>query len=62
MIGQVEEMNDDKKMQANEMEDEMHIIHTVDTGNQSNISVDELKLGADNDASTLATQETSTKN
>ena len=31
-------------------------------GNRLNIPVDELKLGADDDASTLATQETSAKN
>ena len=62
MIDQVEETNDDKEMQANEMDDEMHIKYTVDTGNQLNIHVDELKLGADDDASTLTTQETSVKN
>ena len=31
-------------------------------GNQLNISIDELKLGADDDSSTLTTQETSAKN
>ena len=40
----------------------MHIKHTVNTGNQLYIPVDELKLGADDNASTLATQETSAKN
>ena len=30
-------------------------------GNQLNIPVDDLKLGGDNDVSTLATQETSAK-
>ena len=59
--GQDAEMNDNKEMQANEMDDEKHIKCTVDTGNQLNISVEELKLGADDDASTLATQETLAK-
>ena len=61
-IGQVEETNDDKEMQADEMDDETHIKHTVDTGNRLNIPVEELKLGADDNALTLATQETSVKN
>ena len=61
-IGQVEETNDDKEMQADEMDDKMHIKHTVDTGNRLNIPVDDLKLGADDDTSTLTTQETSEKN
>ena len=60
-IGQVKEMNDDKEMQADKMDDKMHIKHTVDMGNRLNIPVDELKLGADDDALTLATQETSAK-
>ena len=60
--GQDAEMNDDKEMQADEMDNEMHIKCTPDTGNRLNIPVDELKLGADNDTSTLATQETSAKN
>ena len=55
-------MNNDKEMQADEMDNEMHIKHTVVTGNQLNIPVDELKLGADDDTSTLATQETLVKN
>ena len=50
------EMNDDKEIQADEMDDKTHIKHTV------NIPVDELKLGADNYASMLTTQETSAKN
>ena len=53
MIGQDEEMNDDKEMQANEMDNEKHIKCTVYTGNRLNIPVEELKLGGDNDASTL---------
>ena len=60
--GQDAETNDDKEMQADKMDDEKHIKHTVDTGNQLNIPVEELKLGADDDVSTLATQETSVKN
>ena len=62
MSGQDAEMNDDKEMQANEMDNETHIKCTVDTGNRLNIPVEELKLGADDDALTLATQETSVKN
>ena len=62
MSGQDTEMNDDKEMQADEMDDEKHIKHTVDMGNRLNIPVEELKLGADEDALTLATQETSMKN
>ena len=61
MSGQDGEMNDDKEKQTDKMDDEMHIKHTLDTGNQLNIPVDELKLGADDDASTLTTQETSAK-
>ena len=62
MTGQNEEMNDDKDMQADKMNDEKHIKHTIYMGNGLNIPVEDLKLGADNDASTLATQETSVKN
>ena len=58
MHGQDAAMNDDKEMQADEMDDKTHIKHTPNMGNQLNIPVDELKLGADDDASTLATQET----
>ena len=61
MIGQDKEMNDDKEKQDDEMDNEEHIQHTVYTGNQLNIPVEELKLGVDN-TSTLATQETSVKN
>ena len=60
--GQDAETNNDKEMQANEMDDKTHIKHTVDTENRLNIPVDELKLGADDDALMLATQETSVKN
>ena len=62
MIGQDAETNDDKEMQADEMDDETHIMHTPNTGNRLNIPVDELKLGADDNASMLATQETLAKN
>ena len=56
------EMNDDKEIQADEMDDKMHTKCTANTGNQLNIPVDELKLGADNDVSTLTTQETLAEN
>ena len=55
---QYEETND----KADEMDDKMHTKCTANTGIQLNIPVDDLKLGADNDTSTLATQETSAKN
>ena len=44
------------------MDDEEHIQSTVYTGNQMKIPVEEVKLGVDDDALTLATQETSVKN
>ena len=44
------------------MDDKTHTKPTANMENQLNIPVDELKLGADNDASMLATQETSAKN
>ena len=47
---------------ADEMDDKMHTKHTANTGIQLNIPVDDLKLGADDDASMLATQETSVEN
>ena len=62
MIGQNEETNDDKEKQDNEMDDEEHVKSTVYTGNQLKIPVEELKLGVDDDALTLATQETLMKN
>ena len=61
-IGQDKEMNNDKEKQDDEMDDEEHIQSTVYTGNWLKIPVEELKLGVDDDASTLATQETSVKN
>ena len=60
--GQDAETNDNKEIQADEMDDKTHTKHTASTGNCLNIPVDELKLGADDNASTLATQETSSKN
>ena len=56
------ETNDEKQIQADEMDDKTHTKHTANRGTPLNIPVDELKLGADNSASTLATQETSAKN
>ena len=56
------EMNDDKEIQANEMDDKTHTKCTANMGNQLNIPVDELKLGADDDTSMLTTQETLAKN
>ena len=41
---------------ADEMDDKTHTKCTANTGIQLNIPVDDLKLGADNNASTLATQ------
>ena len=60
--GQDEETNDDKEKQNDGKEDEEHIKSTVSTGNRPKIPVEELKLGVDDNASTLATQETSVKN
>ena len=56
------ETNNDKEIQANEMDDKMRTKCTANMGNQLNISVDELKLGADDDALMLDTEETSAKN
>ena len=56
------ETNNDKEIQADEMDDKTHTKHTASTENQLNIPVDELKLGADDDVSMLTTQETSAKN
>ena len=50
-------MNDKTK----EMDDKMHTKHTTNMGIQLNIPVNDLQLGADNDVSMLATQETSAK-
>ena len=55
---QDEETND----YADEMNDKMHTKCTANMGIQLNIPVDDLLLGADDDALMLATQETSAKN
>ena len=55
---QDEAMND----KADERDDKTHTKHTTNTGIQLNIPVDDLQLGADDDALTLATQETLAKN
>ena len=47
---------------ADEMDNKRHTKHPTNTGTQLNIPVDDLQLGGDNDALTLATQETSAKN
>ena len=46
---------------ADEMDNKMHTKRTTNTGTQLNIPVNDLKLGADDNASTLTTQETSVK-
>ena len=50
------------KDKANEMDNKTHTKRTTNMGTQLNIPVNNLQLGADDDASTLATQETSAKN
>ena len=47
---------------ADDMDDKTHTKRTTNMGKQLNIPVRELRLGADDDASMLATQETSAKN
>ena len=47
---------------ADKMDDKMHTKCTTNMGTHLNIPVDDLQLGADNDASMLATQETLAKN
>ena len=61
MIGQDKDTNDDKEKQSNEEANEEDVESTVHMGNRLKIPVKELKLGVDDDASTLATQETSVK-
>ena len=51
-------MND----KADEMDNKTHTKCTTNMGTHLNIPVDDLQLGADDDASMLATQETSAKN
>ena len=60
--GQDAETNDDKEIQADKIDDKTHTKCKVNMGNRLNIPVDELKLGADDDTSMLATQETSATN
>ena len=55
---QDEALND----KAAKMDDKMHTKCTTNTGIHSNIPVNDLHLGADDEASTLATQETLVKN
>ena len=61
-IGQEEETNDDEENLNDRKDDEEHVESTVYMGNRLKIPVEELKLGVDDDASTLATQETWVKN
>ena len=61
-IGQDEETNNDKEKQDDDKDNNEHVKSTVYTGNQLKIPVEELKLGVDDNASTLATQETLVKN
>ena len=56
------ETNNDKETQADKMDDKTDTKCTANTGNPLNIPVDDLKLGADNDTSMLANQETLTQN
>ena len=58
MLSQEEATND----QANEIDDKPHTKRTANTGFGSLIPVNDFQLGADNDTSTLATQETLAKN
>ena len=57
-LSQEEATND----QADEIDDKPHTKHTANTGIGSLIPVNDLQLGADDDASTLTTQETLAKN
>ena len=57
-LSQEEATND----QADEIDDEPHTKRTANMGIGSLIPVNDLQLGADDDASTLATQETLVKN
>ena len=60
--GQDAATNDDKEIQSDEMDNKMHNKHTTSMGKCLNIPVGELKLEVDDNASMLATQETSAKN
>ena len=54
--------DDETNNKADDMDDKTHTKHTTNMGRHLNIPVHELRLGADDDASTLATQETLAKN
>ena len=54
--------DDETNDKANDMDDKTHTKRTTNTVKRLNIPVGELRLGADDDASMLATQETSAKN
>ena len=54
--------DDETNNKAHDMDNKMHTKHTTNMGKHFNIPVGALRLGADNNASTLATQETSAKN
>ena len=56
-----EEMNYDREKQDDEKDDEEHVESTVYMGARLNIPVEVLKLGVDDDTSTLVTQETLVK-
>ena len=58
MLSQEEATND----RADEIDDKPHTKHTANTGISSLIPVNDLQLGADDNASTLATQETLANN
>ena len=58
MHAQDEETNN----KADEINDKTHTRRTTNMGKHLNIPVGELRLGADNDTSTLASQETSARN
>ena len=60
-IGQNKDTSNDKGKQNNEEANEEHVESTVHTGNQLKLPVEELKLGVDDNAPTLATQETLVK-
>ena len=57
-----DQYKNDLAVNQHEMDDKTHTKRTTNTGNQLNITTDDLQLGVDSDTSTLATQETSVKN
>ena len=54
--------DDETNDKVDDMDDKMHTKHTTTMGKHLNIPVGALRLGADDNASTLATQETPVKN